>query len=144
MEDEEEDYRYYFNEEDYKDYSEANEYEKFLGRVEYDAILESMVYDLDISADEKAIVLDKSDAVLKGYRSMRSTCYNSMDSIDVMLAKIIKLFKFLDDDVYKGIRTDLKDYAKDKLKASIPDLERAIRFAKESLNRLDALDSVKK
>lgn len=143
MEDEEEDY-FEVNEEDYKYYSEANEYEKFLGRVEYDAILESIVDKLDISDDEKAIVLDKSDAVYKGYRSMRRTCYNAMDSIDVTLAKIIKLFKFIDDDVYKDIRTDLKDYAKDKLEASIPDLERALRFAKESLNRLDALDSVKK
>lgn len=118
-----------------EDYSEADE---------YDAILESMVYRLDISDDEKAIVLDKSDAVFKGYGSMRRTCYNAMDSIDVMFAKTIKLFRFIDDDVYKDIRTELKDHAKDTLAASIPDLERAIRFAKESLNRLDALDSVKK
>lgn len=118
-----------------EDYSEADE---------YDAILESMVYRLDISDDEKAIVLDRSDAVFKGYGSMRRTCYNAMDSIDVMFAKTIKLFRFIDDDVYKDIRTELKDHAKDTLVASIPDLERAIRFAKESLNRLDALDSVKK
>ena len=93
-----------------EDYSEADE---------YDAILESMVYRLDISDDEKAIVLDKSDAVFKGYGSMRRTCYNAMDSIDVMFAKTIKLFRFIDDDVYKDIRTELKDHAKDTLTASI-------------------------
>lgn len=142
MEDEE-DYRVYFKD-DCKDYFEDYEYEKFLGRVEYDAILESMVYKLDISDDEKAIVLDKSDAVFKGYTRMKNTCDSITDNIDAMHVEITKHLEFIDDDVYKDIRDDLKDYAKDSLKSSIRYLERAIRFAKKSLDRLDALDSVKK